>query len=93
MAKLTRSQIAEMAGVSKGRVSQMAKALGRTPTIEELIERKGKRGRPSLDNTRKVVLAFISNKRKFKVFMECLKEKYGVHTTIKEIIEKMESEV
>ena len=43
---MTVQEIAEKANVSKGRVYQIAKQIGRLPTIEEVEERKGKMGRP-----------------------------------------------
>ena len=43
---MTVKEIAEKAKVSDRRVYQMAKKLGRLPTFEEIMERKGKRGRP-----------------------------------------------
>lgn len=43
---MTVKEIAEKANVSERRVYQLAKKLGRLPTVEEIEERKGKRGRP-----------------------------------------------
>ena len=39
-------EIAEKANVTERRVYQIAKQLGRLPTVEEVESRKGKRGRP-----------------------------------------------
>jgi sugar-specific transcriptional regulator TrmB len=39
-------EIAEKANVTERRVYQLAKQLGRLPTVEEIESRKGKRGRP-----------------------------------------------
>jgi DNA-directed RNA polymerase specialized sigma subunit len=39
-------EIAEKANVTERRVYQLAKQLGRLPTVEEVESRKGKRGRP-----------------------------------------------
>ena len=39
-------ELAEEANVTERRVYQLAKKLGRLPTVEEIESRKGKRGRP-----------------------------------------------
>ena len=39
-------EIAEKSNVTERRVYQIAKQLGRLPTVEEVESRKGKRGRP-----------------------------------------------
>ena len=44
--KMTVQELAEKANVTESRVYQLAKILGRLPTLEEIEERKGKRGRP-----------------------------------------------
>ena len=43
---MTVKQLAESANVTERRVYQIAKQLGRLPTVEEIEARKGKRGRP-----------------------------------------------
>lgn len=43
---MTPKEIAEKANVTERRVYQLAKKLGRLPTIVEIESRKGKRGRP-----------------------------------------------
>lgn len=43
---MTIKELAEEAGVTERRVYQIAKKLGRMPTIDEIMSRKGKRGRP-----------------------------------------------
>lgn len=43
---MTVQELAEKAKVCESRVYQIAKQLGRLPTLEEIEERKGKRGRP-----------------------------------------------
>lgn len=43
---MTPKEIAEKANVTERRVYQLAKKLGRLPTVEEIEVRKGKRGRP-----------------------------------------------
>ena len=48
--KMTVKEIAEMAKVTERRVYQLAKQLGRLPTVEEIEDRKGKRGRPKKYN-------------------------------------------
>ena len=44
--KMTVQELAEKANVTERRVYQLAKKLGRLPTVEEIESRKGKRGRP-----------------------------------------------
>jgi sugar-specific transcriptional regulator TrmB len=44
--QMTVKELAELANVTERRVYQIAKKLGRLPTLEEIEERKGKRGRP-----------------------------------------------
>jgi predicted transcriptional regulator len=44
--KMTIKELAEKANVTERRVYQLAKKLGRLPTVEEIESRKGKRGRP-----------------------------------------------
>jgi predicted transcriptional regulator len=44
--EMTVQELAEKANVTERRVYQIAKKLGRLPTIEEIESRKGKRGRP-----------------------------------------------
>lgn len=39
-------ELAKIANVTERRVYQIAKKLGRLPTVEEIRKRKGKRGRP-----------------------------------------------
>lgn len=43
---MTVKELAEKAKVTERRVYQLAKKFGRLPTLEEIEERKGKRGRP-----------------------------------------------
>ena len=43
---MTVQELAEKAKVSESRVYQIAKQLGRLPTIAEIEARKGKKGRP-----------------------------------------------
>lgn len=43
---MTVQQLAEKTKVTEARVYQIAKKLGRLPTLEEIESRKGKRGRP-----------------------------------------------
>lgn len=43
---MTVKEIAEEANVTERRVYQIAKKLGRLPTVAEVESRKGKRGRP-----------------------------------------------
>jgi predicted transcriptional regulator len=44
--KMTVQELAEKTNVTEARVYQIAKQLGRLPTIDEIESRKGKRGRP-----------------------------------------------
>lgn len=44
--KMTVKELAKKANVCENRIYQLAKKLGRLPTLEEIEERKGKRGRP-----------------------------------------------
>ena len=44
--EMTVQELAEKANVTERRVYQIAKKLGRLPTVEEIESRKGKRGRP-----------------------------------------------
>lgn len=43
---MTVQELAEKTNVTEARVYQIAKKLGRLPTVEEIELRKGKRGRP-----------------------------------------------
>ena len=43
---MTVKELAKKANVTEARVYQLAKKLGRLPTVEEIESRKGKRGRP-----------------------------------------------
>lgn len=44
--KMTVQELAKETNVTEARVYQIAKQLGRLPTVEEIESRKGKRGRP-----------------------------------------------
>lgn len=43
---MTVKELAEKSNVAESRVYQIAKKLGRLPTVDEIESRKGKRGRP-----------------------------------------------
>lgn len=43
---MTVQELAKKSNVTERRVYQLAKKLGRLPTLAEIEERKGKRGRP-----------------------------------------------
>ena len=43
---MTVKELSEQADVSEWRVYQLARKLGRLPTVDEIMSRKGKRGRP-----------------------------------------------
>ena len=59
---LSVNEIAKIAGVSYATVRRYRMKLGRMPTIEEMIDRKGKRGRPRIEDEGKVAMAIIKNK-------------------------------
>ena len=44
--RMTVQELAEKANVTERRVYQLAKKLGRLPTVAEIEARKGKKGRP-----------------------------------------------
>lgn len=44
---MTVKELAKAANCSIGRVYQLAQTLGRKPSVEELLQRKGKCGRPA----------------------------------------------
>jgi predicted transcriptional regulator len=44
--KMTIQELAKQTNVTESRVYQLAKKLGRLPTVAEIESRKGKRGRP-----------------------------------------------
>ena len=43
---MTVQELAKETNLTEARVYQIAKQIGRLPTVEEINERKGKRGRP-----------------------------------------------
>ena len=89
MARLKMKDIAVLSGVSYSRVYQLKQKLGRTPTIEEVLERKGHRGAPTKDLSKQFVIKFVGNKKNFKAFIEHLVEIYGENTTLGEIVQKI----
>lgn len=86
---LSVNEIAKIAGVSYATVRRYRMKLGRMPTIEEMIDRKGKRGRPRIEDEGKVAMAIIKNKRATKFYVNKLIEAYGEETTLKEINERI----
>lgn len=92
MGKLTVPQLAKMTGLSKSRIYQLRRNLGRTPTVEEIMERKGKSGAPTKEKADIWAIQFIGKKRNFEELMAFLKNKYGENATIAEIIEKERKE-
>ena len=44
---MTVKELAEATNCSVARIYQLAKQLGRKPTVEEVLQRKGKSGRPA----------------------------------------------
>lgn len=87
---LSVNEIAKIAGVSYATVRRYRMKLGRMPTIEEMIDRKGKRGRPNIEDEGKVAMAIIKNKRATKFYVSKLIEAYGEETTLKEINERID---
>lgn len=87
MAMSTR-QIAEYSGASYATVRRMKIKLGRMPTIEEVIERKGKVGRPTTDCEKDIAFKILSTKRATRLYVEQLIEIYGKDITLKEILER-----
>lgn len=85
---MTTRQIADYSGASYATVRRMKIKLGRMPTIEEVIERKGKVGRPTTDCERDVAFKILSTKRTTKLYVEQLIQVYGKDTTLKEILER-----
>lgn len=86
---LSMNEIAEIAGVSYATVRRHKLRLGRTPTIEEMIERKGKVGRPTLAQETKMVVDFLNSERSIKMYVNALIKIYGEETTLKEINERI----
>jgi hypothetical protein len=87
MAMSTR-QVAEYSGASYATVRRMKIRLGRMPTIEEVIERKGKIGRPTIENEKEYAIKTLSTNRTIKLYVESLIEVYGENITLKEILER-----
>ena len=81
-------QIANYSGASYATVRRMKIKLGRMPTIEEVIERKGKVGRPTTDYEKEIAFKTLSTNRAVKTYVARLIEVYGEDTTLKEIIER-----
>lgn len=85
---MTAKQIADYSGASYATVRRMKIKLGRMPTIEEVIERKGKVGRPTTLHEKDIAFKTLSTKRTTKMYVERLIEVYGEDITLKEIIER-----
>jgi hypothetical protein len=62
--------------------------LGRMPSIEEVIERKGKVGRPTIDYEKEIAFKTLSTNRSINTYVKRLIEVYGEDTTLKEILER-----
>ena len=58
-------ELAKICNVSQARVYQLASLLGRVPTQKELLERKGKAGRPN-DITNNKLLKQLGKTLRFK---------------------------
>lgn len=93
MAEIPIKEIARMTGLSVARIYQLRRHYGRTPTVEEVIERKSKFGTYSKLETERYVAVFMGKKRNFIEVMKALKEKYGEHATLKEICESVDKEL
>lgn len=85
---MTTRQIADYSGVSYATVRRMKIKLGRMPTIEEVIERKGKVGRPSTNFEKDIAFKVLSTQKAIKIYVEQLIELYGENATLKEILER-----
>ena len=85
---MTTRQIADYSGASYATVRRMKLKLGRMPTIEEVIERKGKVGRPTTCFEKEMAFKTLSTERAVRTYVERLIEVYGENTTLKEIIER-----
>ena len=81
-------EIAEYSGASYATVRRMKIKLGRMPTIEEVIERKRKVGRPTTEHEKKFAQKTLSTSRTLRLYVERLIEIYGENTTLKEILER-----
>ena len=81
-------EIATYSGASYATVRRAKIQLGRMPTIEEMINRKGKIGRPTTVETQSQAATLNANKRLLKTCLVELSNKHGEDTTIKEIIER-----
>ena len=78
---LTMREIANYSGTSYATVRRLKIKLGRMPTIEEVIKRKSRVGRPSLVDNEEM------RRNTVKITLGDLVEKYGEDATLKEIIE------
>ena len=85
---MTTRQIADYSGASYATVRRMKIKLGRMPTIEEVIERKGKVGRPSTNFEKDIAFKVLSTQKAIKIYVEQLIELYGENATLKEILER-----
>lgn len=81
-------QVAEYSGASYATVRRMKIKLGRMPTIEEVIERKRKVGRPTTEYEKQFALKTLSTNRTLRLYVERLIEVYGENITLKEILER-----
>jgi hypothetical protein len=87
MAKMGVRELAQITGLSTARIYQLRKTLGRNPTVEEIMERKGKIGVPPKEHSKNWAMVFIGKKRNFDEVMRMLKDKYGENATLQEICE------
>lgn len=74
-------EIANYSGTSYATVRRLKIKLGRMPTIEEVIKRKSRVGRPSLVDNEEM------RRNTVKITLGDLVEKYGEDATLKEIID------
>ena len=86
-------ELAEKSGVSKFRIYQIARRIGRIPTLSE-IEKLKKKGRPQLEISEQEKLYYKFGKCvKFKDFEQFKKvcDEYGIET-IADLVEKYKGE-
>lgn len=92
MADIPIKEIARMTGLSPARIYQLRRLLGRTPTVEEVLDRKNRIGTHSRLDTERYVLTFMGKRRNFTECLRVLKKKYGENATLKQIYEQNEKE-
>lgn len=84
---MTIQEIAKYSGASYATVRRTKLKLGRMPTIEEMISRKGKVGRPS-DESNNMIAANLQDNRILRMYVNTLIDMFGEETKLKDIIQK-----